>query len=339
MKNKVLLVSIIFLLLISFGFAGDIARQGTSSASELLIPVGARSIAMGGATVSNITGAEAMFYNPAGMAASNKSEVLFNNMNWIGDINLNYLAATFNGESIGTFGLSFKSLDFGDIEETTEDYPDGTGNTYSPSFIIVGLSYSRMLTEKITAGITTKYIHEGILQTEASTIAFDLGVQYSFNNNLRLGVVMKNVGGKMKFAGRNLERTYQISGADINADNGYYEGVALASDVPSLFTFGMAYTVDLNEDNLVNLTGTFSSLNDASDKSNIGLEYSWQNMVFLRGGYNYLSEGQTDNIFGASFGAGIKYQIGDFDVYFDYAYMQMTNYFDANNVFTIKLGL
>jgi hypothetical protein len=294
---------------------------------------------MGGFTVSNSSGAEAIYYNPAGIAAYEKSELLFSSMSYIADINVSYIAGTFNGGEIGTFGLSIKSLDFGEIEETTEDMPDGTGVTYSPANIVAGVSYSRILTEKIIAGLTAKYVHESIMQTEASAFAIDLGVQYIFNRNLRLGVVMKNVGTKMQYRGRNLERQTEIIGSVPGSENGYYEGITLASNIPSVFSFGMQYVVDLNESNNVAINGSFSNLNEASDRFTGGLEYSFNDIVFLRGGYNYLSEGQDDNLFGASFGAGFKYQVGDFDLNFDYAYMQITEYFDTNHIFTIKFGL
>ena len=48
---------------------------------------------------------------------------------------------------------------------------------------------------------------------------------------------------------------------------------------------------------------------------------------------------QDDNIYGFSAGAGIKYPIGNFDFYFDYAYRQLTDYFDSSNIFTVKIGL
>lgn len=339
MKSKILIIVIVLTLLLNFGFAGDLSRIGTTSGSELLIPVGARSIALGGSVVSSAQGAEAIYYNPGGIAKSDKSEILFSNMNYIADIDVNYFAATFNGQDIGSFGLSIKSIDFGQIDETTEDYPDGTGNTYSPTFVTAGLSYSRLLIERISAGVTLKYIYEGIMQTSANAFALDLGIQYSFNRNLKMGVVMKNVGNKMQFDGRNLEHASIIPGATPDADNGYFRGVTLESDIPSTFSFGATYTMDLNEDNLVHLSGSFVNQNDASDQFFGGIEYSYTDFIFLRGGYSYDANNIDDQLFGASFGAGIKYQIGDFDFYVDYAYRQLLDYFDANQIFTIKLGL
>ena len=339
MKKMSLFIALIFILLASLVYAGDVSREGTTSGSQLLIPIGARSISLGGAVVSTVTGAEAIYYNPAGIAYYPKSEFMFSNMTYIADIQVNYFAGVFNGGILGAFGLSIQSLNFGDIEETTEQFPDGTENTYSPSFVVAGLSYSRALTDRITAGITGKYISETIMQTSASAMAIDLGVQYAFNNYLRLGVVMKNVGSKMQYDGRNLERAFRIPNSTPGADNGYFRGVPLSSDIPSLFEFGLSYKVNVNEQNSLVLTGAFSNHNDASDKIYGGAEYTFNDLFFLRGGYSYNAQDQSNNIFGASLGAGIKYAVGSFDFYFDYAYRQLTDYFDANQVFTIKIGL
>ncbi len=338
--NKIFIyIGLALLILIQFSNAGDMSRVGTTSGTELLIPVGAKSIALGGAVVSNVSGAEALYYNPGGLAKQDKSEILFSNMSYIADIDVNYIAASFYGGDIGSFGLSLKSLSFGNIEETTEDYPDGTGNTYSPSIVTIGLSYSRLLIDRISAGVTMKYVYEGIMQTSASTIAADLGIQYSFDRNLKLGVVMKNVGGKMQFDGRNLENASQIPGANPNADNGYFRGVTLASDIPSTFSFGVTYSVDVNEENRVNMSGSFINQNDASDQFFGGIEYNFDNFVFLRGGYVYDANDADNQLFGASFGGGLKYQVGEFDFQVDYAYRQLLEYFDANHIFTITLGI
>lgn len=338
MKNKNIILTTIVLFSIGVLYAGDLDRVGTTSGAQLLIPVGARSISLGGASLGSVSGTEAIFWNPGGIASSFKSEVMFNNMQYIADIDVNYLAAVFNGGNIGAFGFHIKSLNFGDIEQTTEEEPDGTGITYSPTFIVSGLSYSRLLTDRISAGVTGKIIHEGIMQTSATTFALDLGVQYSFGPNLKLGVTMKNVGGKMKYSGRNLEQTSPIQTVNPQTDVGYFEGVTLASDIPSVFSFGLVYKVNFNEQNSISTSGTFSNFNDASDQAYGGIEYGFNEMFFLRGGYNYEVQNADNQVFGASFGAGLKYPLGNFDVMFDYAFRQLTDYFDNSNIFTVKIG-
>ena len=53
----------------SFASAANKDRIGTAGAQELLIPVGARTIAMGASSMVFATGAEAIYRHPAGRAA------------------------------------------------------------------------------------------------------------------------------------------------------------------------------------------------------------------------------------------------------------------------------
>ncbi|RMI02415.1 MAG: hypothetical protein D6681_10470 [Calditrichaeota bacterium] len=339
MKRTAFCIGVLMALVVFTGlYAGDLNRVGTTSGVQLLIPVGARSIALGGASLGTITGAEAVFWNPAGVARSRQAEMMVNHMRYIADINMNYLALTYNGRNIGAFAFHIKSFDFGDIEQTTEEQPDGTGITYSPTFIVAGLSYSRLLTDRIAAGVTAKYIYEGVLQTSAATFAFDLGVQYSFGNNFRIGVVMKNVGGKMRYEGANLEKQFPLPSTSLQRDTGPFRGVALRSDIPSVFSFGGAYTANINEENSLVLSAAFSNFNDSSDQLYGGVEYAFKDFFFLRGGYAYESQNADDQIFGAAFGAGIKAPLGNFEFSFDYAFRQVTDFFDSNNIFTLKIS-
>ncbi|RMG36352.1 MAG: hypothetical protein D6732_08290 [Methanobacteriota archaeon] len=339
MKKISILISVIVMIAFGCLYAGDVDRVGTTSGVQLLVPVGARSIGLGGASLGTVTGAEAIYWNPGGLAYKGKSEFLVNHMQYIADINMNYLAVSYSNPRIGAFGFHIKSFDFGDIEETTEEHPDGTGVTYSPTFVVTGVTYGRLITDRISAGATFKLIYEGVLQTSASTIAFDLGVQYSFNDRLRVGVVMKNVGGKLQYDGANLERRFPLPSTSLKRDEGPFRGVSLASDIPSIFSFGAAYTANINEENVLTFSAAFSNFNDSSDQLYGGVEYAFKDFFFLRGGYNYEPQTPDDQIFGASFGFGAKIPVGTFEIDIDYAFRQVTDYFDSNNIFTIKIGI
>ena len=175
-------------------------RIGTNGASELLIPVGARYIAMGGAPIATVKGVDAIYWNPAGVARANyTADVMFSHMSHIADININYVALALKFGSVGTVGLNVKALDIGDIAVTTEESPDGTGALLNPQFIITGLTYSRALTDRISVGATVNLISEQLERATASTIAFDFGVQYrdlASINGLSIAVAVKNLGSR-----------------------------------------------------------------------------------------------------------------------------------------------
>ena len=55
---------------------------------------------------------------------------MFTHLSWIADIGITYAAVASNFGGKNMFGISLKSLNFGDIDVTTADLPDGTGETY-----------------------------------------------------------------------------------------------------------------------------------------------------------------------------------------------------------------
>jgi len=70
-------------------------RAGTAAAMELLIPVGARDMALGGASVATTSGLAALHWNPAGLSrAAHSAELMVSSMSYIADIRVNYIAAS-----------------------------------------------------------------------------------------------------------------------------------------------------------------------------------------------------------------------------------------------------
>ena len=105
-----------------------------------------------------------------------------------------------NVGNIGTFGLHVKSLDFGDIPITTSAATEGTGNDYSPSFLTIGATYAKSFSDRVQFGANFKLVTETIMNTSASGMAVDLGVQYKFPDMpLHIGVVLKNLGSRMEY--------------------------------------------------------------------------------------------------------------------------------------------
>jgi hypothetical protein len=336
---KKLLTVILILISITASYAGDVSRKGTTGADQLLIPVGARSIATSGAFVSNTLGAEAIYYNPAGLDPAGKSEAMFSYMKYIGDLNISYFAAVANLGSLGSLGLSFKSIDFGDIDVTTNTEPDGTGSTYSPDYYVLGLSYSKIITDRVSAGANFKLIHEGIMNTSANGFAVDFGVQYRFNPNFTLGVTVMNIGTNMRYTGPDLQTKTNIPGADPNSPVAAYEPVTEEFEIPAYFMLSAAYKFDINPENSVLVGSTFKSNNALEDQINIGAEYNFSNMFFVRAGYDFLLQNADEYIYGVSAGAGINYVMaGNLGFTLDYAFRDVKDFPEPNHVFTVKLA-
>jgi long-subunit fatty acid transport protein len=101
----------------------------------------------------------------------------------------------------------------------------------------------------------------------------------------------------------------------------------------------LGYRTSLAENHSITIASAFQNNNFLDDQYKAGIEYSYQDMLFLRAGYDY-SPPQSDfreNIFGATFGAGLRKDMGSVNVQFDYAY-RSAKIFGANHVFSLTLG-
>ena len=327
------------LLMLDVAYAGGGNRTGTGGASELLIPVGPRGIAMGEANVSTSYGIESLFWNPAGVARmDNSSQVLFSHMSYIADIGVEYGAIAANFEGFGAVALSIKALSIGDIPVTTTQNPDGTGATFSPQMVVAGLSYSRKLTDRISVGLTGNFISETLGDVSASGVAFDVGVIYdnlADLNGLSIGVVLKNIGPNMTYSGTSL----LVSGSveDLNRPPQYYTISAAPFELPSNFQLAAGYKPVIDETNSLQFSGIYQNNNFSGDEAKLGAEYGYNNMFFVRAGYQFAMQ-ETDNyIYGFTAGAGINYDIEGFGIIVDYAFRD-TKYFDGSHVFALTLG-
>lgn len=320
-------------------FAGDVARKGTTGADQLLIPVGARGIATGGAMLSSLTGLESIYYNPAGLDISGQTEGMFSHMTYIADINISYFAVGTSLGDIGSFALSFKTIDFGDIPVTTYDNPDGTGFTYSPSYITLGLTYSKIITDRVAIGFNAKLISESIMQTSATGFGLDFGVQYRFNNNLSLGASVKNIGTNMNYTGHDLQYRTDIPDFQPGTKPGDFEATTEAFQLPSFFELSAGYNFTIDEQNKLHIAAAFVNNNAFEDEVKLGAEYGFMDMFYLRGGYQLYTENTDNNIFGLTFGAGVDYSMDSgIDFTLDYAFRDVKEFANPNHVFTIKVA-
>jgi hypothetical protein len=330
----------LMLVAANYALAGRGDKAGTSAAPELMIPVGARDVALGGSSLATTAGVEAIFWNPAGLSRSSVgSEVMFSHMNYIADIGVEYLALGATFEGFGSLGFSLKALSIGDIAITTETSPDGNGELFSPTYIVAGLTYSRLLTDRVSVGLTTKLISERIDRVSASGVAFDVGVQYdgfAGVSGLSIGVAVKNIGPAMQFDGSGLLRAGTTTGA-IRPETPV-QLVAATDELPSTIELGLGYKYRPEEQHTLMVSSLFQNNNLSDDEYKFGLEYSYDNTFFLRGGYSLSAETITDSyIYGPSAGGGIHYTFTNLIVTVDYAFRDV-DFLQPNHVFSIKLG-
>ena len=347
MNSTVTRMAVCLVLLVCvalFANAANKDRIGTAGAQELLIPVGARTLAMGASSMIFATGAEAIYWNPAGLGRmTNSVDAMLSSMNYMADIGVVYGAVGVKTGDFGDLGFSIKSINFGSIPVTTTLYPDGTGDTYSPTYITLGATYAKALTDRIAIGVTANLVTERILELSASTVALNFGIQYQNLGiqGLNLGVAVKNIGPGLQFNGSNLLVQADATTGLRATQN--YAVVAATADLPSALEIGIGYQKKFDEKNSFSLGGTFRNNNYQDDEYNLGAEYSFNNLVFVRGGYTFAPQSVKDIAGGNSYpydytiGAGLHYPVGDLDLSFDYGY-QHVKYFSGNNVITLRLG-
>lgn len=339
----------ILAVVVALAFVGapanaQIDRVGTSGADQLLMPVGARGVALGGAYSAGMSGVEAIYYNPAGLASgSGDAEARFSHMYMIGDIGVDYVAVGAEFVGFGNIGLTVKSTSFGDIDVTNEWNPDGTGGTYSPTFVAVGLTYARALTDRIHAGISAYFVSETIDRVAGSTAAFDIGVQYQGLGGVRglgLGVTLRHLGGNMQYEGSGLNR--RVDEIDAKRDPQILRLETASFSLPTSLELSMAYKSMFEELHSVTFAGAFENNNFISNQYRLGVEYSFRDWLFLRGSYvlSGVNEddvaGESAYLYGPALGAGLHYNFGTIAIGVDYAY-RMTQVFSGNHVFDVAL--
>jgi opacity protein-like surface antigen len=325
-------------------YAGDPSRKGTTGADELLIPVGARGIATGGAFLSNISGLEALYYNPAGFSQGKGTEAMFSFTTYLAGININYFAIGSNLGDFGSLALSVKTLNFGDIPVTTVDAPDGNGSTYSPGYLTAGISYAKIITDRVSVGVNAKLISETIADVSATGFALDFGVQYRFPSNLSIGAAVKNIGTNMSFKGGSLQSVTGLQGGQNGGPTANYNVPAEEFQIPSYFELSTAYSYDINEQNNFMVGVTFRNNNITEDEMKVGLEYGFNNLFFLRGGYSSNVQNTTSAVSninnGFTVGAGINYGFTEgYHFIIDYSFQQVKEFPNPNHTFTIKLAM
>lgn len=340
MKKINLILMILMLVAAGLSF-GQSDRIGTAGATELLIPVGARGVAMGSANLTNSMGVDAIFWNPANISRSNKSvDVMASHMNYIADIGVEFGAVGINFGEFGSMAFSIKSLGIGDILKTTTTNPDGTGQTFAPQYTTIGLSYSKMLSDRVSVGTNINWVSENIDLVSASGLSFDFGVTYSELagiSGFNMAIILKNIGADLQFDGSGL----WLPATNSNQSRGeqFYKIDAAKFSLPTTLDIGLGYTLAIDAQNSLDIVGSFVNHNFYTDQYKVGAEYSYDDLLFFRGGYNYTTEfDANETLYKFSLGFGLNYDIGGVGVMVDYAYLP-TEYFDDTHLISLSLGI
>jgi len=329
MKCYTLIVIFMIVFLPGISFAG-MDHVGTSVANFLKIGVGGKAVAMGEAFTAIADDPTALFWNPGGIGFQHKMAANFTYNEWIFDTRLNYLGVVLPFGNMGSLGLSLYYFSSGDIEETTIYKPHGTGRVFSASDMYIGITYARALTDRYSVGVTAKYISEKLALESATTFAIDIGSVFiiSHKKNLRMGFAISNFGPDMKMDGLDLVTSVTTE----NAKQVEAQLKTMSWPLPLIFRVGIAADLFDNQIHRLTMAADVYDPRDYEARENVGLEYGFKSLFFVRGGYklNY-----DEDSFTAGFGFNYNIQ-GLGGLQFDYAFADMGR---LNKINRFSIGL
>jgi hypothetical protein len=313
------------------------SKTGTSAATFLEIPVGARGIGMGNAFVSIANDVTALYWNAAATARLDLNEVAGSHTTWIAGTKFDFAGLALSLGSIGTLGVSYSQLSMDDMKVRTVAQPEGTGEFFSAGDMAIGISFARQLSDRFSIGITAKYIQQTIWHESASAMAMDIGTLFRTDlfGGMTIGATLSNFGTSMKMAGRDAREFISVDPTQLGTNSQIPAAIEFDSwALPLLFQFGISTTPLKTEE--VTWIVAVDVLHPSNDfeSMNVGTEFAYRNFLFLRGGYSsiflehgdYSSDSQENPAGGLCFGIGLTSDLLSTEsirVRFDYAYRNM----------------
>ncbi len=328
-----MVLSVLVFAVTMSGQAQEPYRVGTTVASFLEIGYGSSGSAMGDAYVSVVQDLSSMYWNPAGLAYMNQSEAIFSYQPWIADISTSFTGVGLVLPSIGTIGLGLIHVGYGDMEVTTIEMQDGTGELFTATDMAFNLSYGRRLAQWFAFGASAKYVSSKIWHTSASSMALDLGVVVNTQffsptgrreHGLNIGMSISNYGTRMQYDGMDLLNPIDI----LPYEEGNYRAVqgqfkTEEWELPLIFRIGFSINPIVTEQHQFTLAVDALHPNNNSESVNLGAQYQLTiptiGAFTLRGGYKGLF--MEESYYGVTMGGGILLRfMNNLGMKIDYAF-------------------
>jgi hypothetical protein len=339
MKRLFVLTAILLMVCLTVEVADAQNRKaGLNSAAFLKIGVGARQVGLGSAATALTGDVTNMYWNPAGiiLGKDEKLQASFTFNKWIAELKQEAAAVSYNWEGIGTVAVGFMMFGVTGIPADRDVYPDDPAlsaiqidqmntPTYDYRDMLITVTYARSITDQLALGISFKYINQKIDDQSAGAVAFDFGSVYDIGIlGWKIGARLSNLGSDMKF----------------------YD---FAQPIPLTFSIGttiMPFSDDMNK---VLIAADGVKPQDGMQYYYFGGEYTFMDMVSIRGGYKFNYTGVNDGgnsfqqpinttVEGFTAGAGFQTKLEDYSIHLDYAYTKM-DIVDAVHRITLSFGM
>ena len=332
----------------------------------LNIGVDARAFGMGNAVVANIGDVNAAYWNPAGLAdVVHDMQLSAMHAEYFQSIaKYDYLAAAFPLQNNSTLAVSLYRFGVDDILNTTE-LIDNQGNIdynkiskFSTADYALTASYAGYFfgNEDLQVGANAKIVYRHIGKF-ANSFGFgiDFGLRYKTDDHFYFGLMARDITTTFNVWKINYDKLGPIeidepSSSDVVTVNDL-PGEDIELTMPKL-NLGVAKLFELNDRfkilGEVDLNMHFQESNDIVSMKGFslspaaGVEVSYDDMIFLRGGVNnFQKEMQFDekykNTFQPNVGVGFKYR----GISIDYALTDIGDQSVAmySNIFSVKVDL
>jgi hypothetical protein len=276
-------VSILVILVLS---AASAFAQGTStSSSYLMLPLSARSAALGDATIADPRSFASSFLNPANLSSDGPATITFSHLQWIQDVKTEF-GGTSIPFAIGTFGFSVMNTNISGIE--IREIPGPPAGTFSAHFATVQVSFARNLMRTVSVGGSVKYLYEKLYVDETTGYGIDFGALYRTPiDGLTAGASVTNLGALRGFRSQ-------------------------TSQLPSMGRIGGAYEFSLGTFGFTVNAAAAKDLHVNDVHAQVGVETIYDSLLAIRLGYQSGYESR-----GLSAGFGLHYSL----LQFDYAYL------------------
>lgn len=190
------------------------AGAGTTPLESLKLDADARAVALGGAYAALASDANALLYNPGGLAFVPRNEAVFMHNEYFEGVRQEYAAFALRRG----WGGQVSYLTYGEIQKTTLSNKTGAGlGTYGASDLAVSVGNGRRLWGGLGAGAALKYFRQTIETVTADGVAADGGLLFAPAGlpGLRAAATVRNFGPAVRYQreGQNLPLEVRLGGA------------------------------------------------------------------------------------------------------------------------------
>lgn len=350
-------LGILMVILVVVFSSGLYAQGGDAAVPFLLIAPDSRAGAMGEVGAAIADNANAIFWNPAGLAFQRGTEISFTHAKWLpqfsSDLSYEYLSAKHYLGMIGaTIGANITFFNLGSFERRDEN------NNYLGTFkafeYAVTFGYGMELTQNLGLGVNLRYIHSqlapfGTAEEQgrgvANGVSFDVGLlfrTYILGVRFRTGFNLSNLGPMIHYIDREQADplpTHLRIGFAFDLIRTKYNNLTLATDFGRLLVKRYHETgrkPDPLPKSLITTWDEPGSLRKVTFGSGFEYWYGSPKLIALRAGYFYEDQRAGGRRF-ATFGAGVRYSIVGID--FSYISTFEENHPLANTLrFTVLLN-